>query len=509
MSFGFQSIQNNSLSLMANRNLAKSERATSSALERLSSGLRVNTAKDRPASLVISEQLRAQLDGMSRAIRNTQEATNVLGIAEGGLTGIQDQLRSLRGLALHSLNSGITSPQQTSANQAEMNGALNAIGRIASSTRFSDQFLLNGAQQVTFSADDPDSLLDVGATRIDAYSDDMRSANIAFSGEVEDQAQKAVLEVDGGGSTTLAEAQSFTLTGSTGATQTFSFSAGASFEEMAEVINARADETGVQAYAINDAGSGATGLRLASAEYGSSQSLRLTQTDGSLFAPTGNTATASGQDAVLTIDGQRVTGDGLTFQVDTGRMTGTLAFREGSPAATTIAQTGYDQDTLTDADTARAVSLGEIKGGMQLQLGEGAGSQTRTHAGIQGAGLSDLGRVTVEGKTYSMADLMSGGAASLASNPELAMRVIDQAIADVSMQRAQIGSLQANMLQANENNLNVAIENITATESGIRDADMAFEIAELTKSQILMQAGILGIQSVNANSDHFLQLLGG
>ncbi|MDR1613670.1 MAG: flagellin, partial [Planctomycetota bacterium] len=92
-------------------------------------------------------------------------------------------------------------------------------------------------------------------------------------------------------------------------------------------------------------------------------------------------------------------------------------------------------------------------------------------------------------------------------DPALAMTIIEKAISDVSEQRATIGAVQANMLQTNENNLRVAIENITKTESNIRDTDMASEMTEFTRDQILANAGVSMLTQANSQAQNVLQLL--
>ncbi|MFW5856913.1 MAG: flagellin, partial [Planctomycetota bacterium] len=109
------------------RNLDYSNRAMSKSLQKLSSGYRINSGQDGPADLIISEQLRAQTVGLQRAVRNTQEATNVLGIAEGALNEMNAILKTMRQLALHAANNGITSPDQVAADQAEVDSSIQTI----------------------------------------------------------------------------------------------------------------------------------------------------------------------------------------------------------------------------------------------------------------------------------------------------------------------------------------------------------------------------------------------
>ncbi|MCX7934110.1 MAG: flagellin, partial [Planctomycetota bacterium] len=132
-------ITHNISAINTQRNLAITNRQLSKSLEKLSSGYRINVGSDGPADLIISEQLRAQNVGLERAVRNTQEAINVLGIAEGALNEMNEILKKMRALALHAANSGITSPIQVAADQAEVDSGIQTIDRIANTTKYSDQ----------------------------------------------------------------------------------------------------------------------------------------------------------------------------------------------------------------------------------------------------------------------------------------------------------------------------------------------------------------------------------
>jgi flagellin len=301
----------------------------------------------------------------------------------------------------------------------------------------------------------------------------------------------------------LTEDVEFTVTGENGS-QNFSFAAGTAISDIADTINNNSESTGITAYSIQ----GDTQLRLTSNEYGASNQISVEQQTGNLFAAEGNTVQDSGQDATLQVNGQEVQTDGLGAEISNNNFSGTLEFNEGDPAATTIAQTGYDQDTLTDATASRTAEVGNVSGGMQLQLGEGANASNREVFGLNDMSSNNIGQVEVGGQSYSLADLMSGGTASLANNPEAALAVIDQAISDVSGERARIGAYQANNLQTNINSLSVAVENITATESSIMDTDYAKATADLFRMQVLEQVGIMNIQSANTNASNVLKLLG-
>jgi flagellin len=496
-------INSNLNALFAQRNLAGTSRRQASSLQKLSSGFKINSAKDNPAGLVISEYLRSQLNGINQSVRNSQEAFNTLAIAEGGLEGSSSSLLRMRELALHALNTGVTGSNQISADQAELNGLVATVANAANTTNYAGNNLLNGANAITFGTNDPDALIDTAGTRISSVGDAVDSVNVQFAGGAVNQAERAYLESGPQAGGVLTADTTFTVQGENGARE-FSFSAGTAVTDIATAVNDAADSTGVNAFAFN----GDTQLRFVSEEFGADATVRVEQTEGDLFAAAGNTVQDTGQNATLNVQGQEVETEGLTARVSNAAFSGEIDFEEGDVANTTIAQTGYDQDTLTDATAARTAELTDVRGGMQLQLGEGAGTQNRDVFGLNPMDPSNLGRVELNGETFTLADLTSGGSASLATNPQAALRVIDQAIADVAGERARIGAYQANTLQRNINSLSVAAENVTATESAIRDTDFAEEITKFIREQLLTKVGVMSVQSANLNAENTLKLLG-
>ncbi len=303
------------------------------------------------------------------------------------------------------------------------------------------------------------------------------------------------------------------------------------------------------------------GARIYSQDYGSDQFIKLTQEKGNVFhyyaaagdndskrmvdaGEKGVTVQVNGQDATLSVNGTQVKTNGLELSMATQDIQANLVFNQGKVGSTTLAQVGYE--TASIFTKVGALNLGSVdaeetgkyaglsglmanaghvtnervdnfQGGMQLQLGEGAGDQNRTMVAIKSMTSENLGRVTKGGywdadavyteKTFTMKDVFGGGVASLKQRPTLAMEIIEQAIADVSEMRAQIGAVQTNMLQTNSNNLAVTMENIQKTESGIRDADMADEMTDFTKNQVLQNAAMSMMSQANQSSQNVLQLL--
>ena len=225
MSLGINTQKSSSLNSLNYLNQAKIGK--NSAIEKLSSGLRINKGADDPAGLLISELLRSQIGGYERALRNTQETSNVLSIAEGGLSGVSAMLTRMKGLAIHALNSGVTSPAQTQTDQGELNSSLSSIQRVVDTTSYAGSNLLNGVRTFTFGTNDPASVIDRRGTTINSVSGlASRNISVEFAGGAAAQAEKAYMEADFS-APAAGTAQEFTIIGNNGA-QAFSFAAGAS-----------------------------------------------------------------------------------------------------------------------------------------------------------------------------------------------------------------------------------------------------------------------------------------
>ncbi len=134
----------NDAAFNAHRNLQATDRMLKTSIQRLSSGLRVNNASDDPAGLVISQQMRAQADGLGQAVRNANDGVNLAKTAEAALNEVHSLLTQMRGLAVHAANSGANSTQAVAADQAQFDKAVASIDRIASTTKFNGKALLDG-----------------------------------------------------------------------------------------------------------------------------------------------------------------------------------------------------------------------------------------------------------------------------------------------------------------------------------------------------------------------------
>jgi flagellin len=425
------SITNNISAINTQRNLTINNRGLSKSLEKLSSGYRINTGQDGPADLVISEQLRAQNAGLQRAVKNTSEAMNVLGIAEGALNEMNEILKKMRALALHAANSGITSPIQVAADQSEVDSAIQTIDRIANTTKYSDQFLLNGNKSLTSTrtvvADKSTdtSLLDTGLTRIDQiFKRDGYSINLSFAGATDSNettavetkmAKRAYFEAESGVTgtdidatgKTLSQDQRFTITGVKGS-RTFSFGNGTHLGEVAATINNLADSTGVGAQLIFDSTvsgttqaadkvANGTGAGIALRGTGEQTAYQL-DSNGNLY---GSAAVMLTTTAVTgAVSGKNTDGDGRLYLKWTSA-TDYTAYKDkamevevgrGTDGGAFTATNSSGLGALVVTTTTGVATAGDIT---IIDTGAGGGALEFNDTGVDTTGMADLAAVSI------------------------------------------------------------------------------------------------------------------
>jgi flagellin len=462
-------INTNISSLQAIRQLNRNNGDLATRLQRLSSGLKINTGKDAPAGLIASETLRAEINGISQAIDNSQRATNVINTAEGALSEVSALLLEIQSLTIEAANNGALSPEEVKANQLQVDSILTSINRIANTTQFNGIKLLNGSLDYTTSA--------VASTAIDVVSinsvklPDNGSVNIA----VEVLASAQLAGVGFTGATVGTSGVTIEVAGNAG-TEQLSFGADTSVSAVATAVNQLTAATGVSATV--DVGT----LTFNSTAYGSKQFVTVKTIDGTFL--NGNDR---GVDAVVTINGNKADVDGITASVRNGNLDVTLqldaAFAQQTTADTEFQVTG---------------------GGARFQIGSEVNRQGQVHIGLTSVSTTKLGNDVLG----FLSALGSGGDASLVSgNTISAQQILQTSIRQVATLRGRLGAFQKDILQSNMNSLSVALENVTASESAIRDADFASETAALTRSQILVQATTSVLSQANVSPQNVLALL--
>jgi len=485
-------INTNVSAMNAYRNVSQTTSEYSKSMTRLSTGLRINDAADDPAGLIISEKFRAQITGIQTAIQNSQDAVNYAKTAEGALGEVNTLLRDARSLAVASANTGTLTSAQIQANQNQLNSIISSINRIASTTQFGTKKLLDGSSGVNSSVTNSTALKSVAISGSLGGSAVVGDSAVAVN--VTTAAAKAVLDAAGMAENAVAAADvgtylatavgaagSFTING-----ETFNVSATDTWGGVIDKINQASGRTGVVADA--EFGGGAGNIRLTSVGYGTNAKINLADANGIILAAAG-TASGAGVNAVATVTAATAGAGGTSLSATfTGGANGASGLELTDSAGNKV--------ILTEAGNAVATYTGAAQllvGNSQFQIGANAG---------QTASLS-IGNFSAATLGISSLDLTSGSGASAA------LAAIDNAIDLVTKARGDIGSFQRNVLESNIRSLGIAKENLSATESTIRDTDVAQEMTNFTKLQILQQAGMSMLAQANTAPQSVLSLLKG
>lgn len=475
-------VNTNVSAMNALRNVSAIGDLLARSINRLSTGLRINSAADDPAGLIIAQHFRAQIAGVNQAIRNSQDAINYVKTAEGALDEVSKLLNDARALAVASANTGVLSSAQLQANQSQLNSIVASITRIAQSTEFGTKKLLDGSAGISASVTDGALLtsLSIGG----AFGGQALTANSSVVMTVTSASTRASLASRNFGVDDNAvvgpAAGPFTLNG-----VTIDVDSTETVAQLRDRINGYSSQTGV--VATSD---GAGTITFTSTRYGSGARIDLSDSTGSILAAPGYSSSV-GVDGTATLQIGGVTAlftasrnrsDGLTFtDADGNSFHLTVAGNRTSVAGATVGQ----------------VTVGPA----QFQIGANAGQTATLSLGNFAA--SQLGLGVLDGYSMANLDLVSSGGASAA------LSVIDKAIEQVGKARGDMGNFQRNVLESNMRSLGIAKENMTATLSSIEDIDVAEEMTNFTKLQILQQAGLSVLAQANSAPQAILALLRG
>lgn len=492
-------INTNISSMIAQSNLRNTNSDLAIRLQRLSTGLRINRGADDPAGLIVSERLRSEIKGLTQAIDNSERASSVIATTEGYLAEVTDLLNSIKNLVVEGANTGGVSKEEVEANQLQIDSAIDSITRISNVASFAGLNLLNGSLEYTTTGIDT---TDIAFARIDSARFGTASS-LDIGVDIATPAEQGTLWLssNSGGFNNFALSGDLTLeiAGRDGA-QTLSFASGTQQSAIVNAINLIADSTGVDATFVNSAG--ASGIRFLSNEYGSESfvSVRPVGSGGAGFnawnVPGGTTSDRDeGVDVRAIVNGALAAGRGLTISMNTPGLAMELDLTAAFATATT---SPANRSTFTITG-----------GGANFQLGPSVNSAQQVSLGIGSVAASRLGgTLDPEGARYFLDSLKSGHDNELSEgNASLASKILDGAILELSKMRGRLGAFERNTVQTNVRSLQIGLENITASESKIRDADFAAETALLTRAQILNQAGTSILATANANAQNVLALL--
>lgn len=510
-------VNTNVASLNTQRNLSNSSNALSTSLQRLSTGSRINSAKDDAAGLQISNRLTSQINGLNVAVRNANDGISLAQTAEGALQQSTNILQRMRDLSLQSAN-GSNDATDRKALQKEVSALQAELTRISDTTTFGGRKLLDGSftnvdfqvgananETIGVSVNSAASTA-LGSNVIKGYASNTTDTRLA-------KATAAAADNSAGNGVTSG---TITVTGPEGQATTATISAGASAKDVAAAINAKTTETGVSAEA-------STKAVLGNLQQTGTVSFTLQGKANASISAFVNDATdlTAIRDAV----NAKTSTTGITAQIDDKGSLTLLSKDGGNIGIADFRNTGVD---LTQADG--AYKLADIKSfdidgnqvgaavDLKVTLATNVINATTSTDSTLVTGdvkLSALSGVTVTSTvntmfaiapTNSSQETVSQIDISSAAGAQSAIGVIDAALAQIDSTRSSLGAVQ-NRFENTISNLQNISENTSSARGRIQDTDFAAETANLSKNQVLQQAGTAILAQANQLPQAVLSLL--
>ena len=486
-------INTNVSSLTAQRNLGMSQASLSTSIQRLSSGLRINSAKDDAAGLAISERFTSQIRGLNQAARNANDGISLAQVAESALAGAGNILQRVRELSVQSANA-TNSASDRKALQAEVGQLLSELDRLAVTTEFNGQKLLDGSfGSATFQ---------VGANAnqtITATTGNFRTAT--YGAQLKQSAPVVVTATN----TPTPLTGTFDVAGLQ--TKTINLSPTDTLATAAAKINAASEATGVTASARNQ-------VELTTFVAGGSYSLAVVGDNATAANVTFSVSTAGATAAGLAegikafndVSSQtgitaklNADGDGIILINESGA---DIQIQNNSAAGNTLAVGAYDAVTSASSGTPTFVAgvAAAPAGGYATARGY---LEMNSDKGFSIGNLTGTPPVTATPSTLNSVNTID---VSTVDGSTKALKIIDSALAAVNGQRASFGALQSRF-ETTIANLNTSSENMSASRGRIQDADFAAETANLSRTQILQQAGTAMVAQANQLPQGVLALL--
>ncbi len=492
-------INTNMFSLNAQGKVGAAEGTLATAMERLSSGLRINSARDDAAGLAISDRMSSQVRGLTQAVRNANDGVSLAQTAEGALQESGNIMQRMRELAVQSANETNSASDRVNL-QKEVSQLQTELNRIANTTTFNTKNLLDGSFtnakfHVGFEANQTINV-NIGDARGTSIGTNYLSTGAGTANAA------AATAVNGVAAGTL------DVDGALGSSQ-ITVGAATSARDIAAAVNAESDTTGVTASAasyaileVNATGSVAfdlegqnegDGIRVATTIGDNTDITDLAKAINDVAGKTGITASLSDDNSQILLENSEgydisIANVGATAMDLTGveavgdRAVGEDAFAAGSAAGAAVtmaATTGVGTVAGTVAfDSAKSFSITAS----DASLGAAATPTVST--------LNDVGSVDI----------------STQEGANAALNVLDGGLAFVSDIRADLGAIM-NRFESTMNNLNNVVENTTAARSRITDADFAKETASLSRAQVLQQASMAMLAQANQQPQQVLSLL--
>lgn len=531
-------VQHNLNAINANNKMNINVSGTKKATEKLSSGYQINRAGDNAAGLAISEKMRSQIRGLSQATKNANDGISLIQTAEGGLNETHSILQRMRELAVQSANGTYQDDTDREAIQLEVDALKSEIDRIASSTEYNGMKLLDGSLGEAPSSTEYGAKYGVVNTTLTDMDKATITSNIAgvkittTTGASGKGGENAIWDSTGKElKLNLVSGETYTQKDIDNLIASATQSKGAGQETAPADISVKlangvmkmttAGSTDVTVAGVRNSGTADLATLVGdgtNGAHGSSDTIKITANTYGTAADTNmaskitiSTKVAAGKESVTIADAKNPTE--ITLNLATGKT------YTNKDIESILKQAGYDYTVeLTDSQATDGDADGKIyfnvsdAADVALQNGAGVGKDSVASTGkgltfqIGANGVEDQ-RVTLSVNDMSSSAIgVANADVSTQDAANKAIEMVDTAVKTVSMQRAGLGALQ-NRLEYTVNNLTTTNENLTAAESQIRDTDMATEMINYTKNNILQQASQAMLAQANQQPQAILQLL--
>jgi flagellin len=509
-------INTNIASLDAQNNLSSSQMSLQMSLQRLSSGLRINSAKDDAAGLAISTRMTSQINGLSQASQNANDGISMSQTAEGGMTTISDNLQRMRSLAVQAAN-GSNSTSDRQSIQAEIAQLQTQINQVATQTQYNGTNLLDGSLsnaqfQIGSNANQTlnMSIGDLRASAIGSYA-----LPVADQGAM--TAVSALGTVTGSGTTaspyavplnTAAGNATISISGNGTSGSITTATNTATSAETADQIAAQINSsTTIQATGVT--ATAATTVTLAGFTAGAAVSLNLYSSSSAVGATPTQVSVSNGtglsdlSGLVSSINAQSGT-SGITATFNQSAGTITLSNTTGANISVQNATSTASTITVQGASGTASGALGALGGGSDTAtVGGQVSFSSPSSYSVTASNTDALGVTTTVGSTLNSVNAINVDTIAGANS---AIQVIDAALLNVNNQEANMGAVQ-NRFTSVISNLATAGQNLTSARSLIQDTNFASETANLTRSQILQQAGTAMLAQANSAPNGVMALL--
>jgi len=500
-------LSTNVSSINAQRSLTNVNGSLSQTFQRLSSGLRINSARDDAAGLQISNGLTSQVNGLTVASRNANDGISLAQVAEGAMQETTNILQRIRDLAIQSAN-GSNGPSERSALNAEVQQLVQEVDRIANTTRFGSRNILTGTLTGAQFQVGAQAFETINISINSARADDLGVNNLAFTGFATNRVSTVSTTPT---SAMLADNLTFTVNS---ATSTVAVAAGDSAQQIADKINSEVPNVTADAKTTARLSFDATVDAADSYSISINGNTSIVVSGADLDATL--TALGSGIQQLGALSNLEVNVDLTNNYVDITDQSGAdisvqlTAYTAAGGEAMTVDSVDASGTALANPQDLDAISEGSIVSG-DVSFTTSDTNSTFSLIGSAASAANNLGGVI--GTTSVAGNVTAGDRVSdldISTNlgAQSAIAVVDASIKQIDRNRADLGAVQ-NRMSSTISNLQSIIENVSAARSRIRDTDYAVETSNLSKNQVLQQAGLSVLAQANASSQSVLSLLQG